>query len=196
LAALAGFAVILAVLAVVFLLQSRETQREAEDARTLADNRRQEAEKAEAHAKAAQTLADEQRAQAKQQAQAASESRGLALKPLKDVVFDTHAGLQNRPQMQALQKKLLQKALPGLERGAHSAETSKEASHGMVWAYLELGDAFLLLGQTAEARKYCEKGQQLAQQLAAADPGNAQGPTRPSLLLQQTWPAPARPRRR
>jgi tetratricopeptide (TPR) repeat protein len=119
-------------------------------------------------------LAVTERERADENARSASEQRGLALQTLKDVIFDFQRGLKNRPGMHDLRKKLLDRARQGLDKVARSAETSRQVDRNRAVICNEMGDIFLLLGDTARARQQYQEGHRIAQALAQADPTDAQ----------------------
>jgi tetratricopeptide (TPR) repeat protein len=105
----------------------------------------------------------------------ASDQRQLALKTVRMVADDIHAGLKDRPGQKGLRKKLLARAMEGLKEVARAADTATQIDHATIWVYIELGDIFLQIeeGGTQEAKKYYERAHELACRLADADPGSA-----------------------
>ncbi len=96
----------------------------------------------------------------------AAEQRTLALQTLRLVVDDIDVQLKNKPAMQELRQKLLDKALEGLKKVARSADNSKAIDHHTVWAHFELGDLFLNLAGAGveQAHKQYERAHAIAAQ--------------------------------
>src|SRR5207302_254029 len=102
----------------------------------------------------------------------AAEQRTLALQTLRLVVDDIDAQLKNKPTMQELRQKLLDKALEGLKKVARSANNSQAIDHQTVWAHFELGDLFLTLAGAGvdQAQKQYQRAHAIAAERADADP--------------------------
>jgi serine/threonine protein kinase len=75
----------------------------------------------------------------------AAEQRTLALQTVRLVVDDIDAQLKNKPALQELRQKLLDKALEGLNKVARSADNSRAIDHQTFRVHLELGDLFMTL---------------------------------------------------
>jgi serine/threonine-protein kinase len=121
-----------------------------------------------------EAVAERERADAN--ARAAAEQRTLSLETLKTVVFDIQAELKHRPAMQPFRKRMLEKAVEGLQRVARSAETAALVDHSMANAYLQLGDIFLLLGEGAsKARAHYQAAERIAHELIERDPADSMG---------------------
>jgi eukaryotic-like serine/threonine-protein kinase len=129
---------------------------------------------ANARERQARADAERQRERADANARSAGEQRALALQTLRDVVFDIEMELRDRAQLHRLRGKLLGKAQEGLRRLSRSAETSAQADHSMAWAHFEMGDIFLLLGNTNGAREQYQEGHRIASQLAEAQPDSVE----------------------
>jgi serine/threonine-protein kinase len=113
-------------------------------------------------------------AAATRQAQRSRELRDLALATLKTVVFDLNLELSNRPGLQVLREKLLQKAQEGLEKLAEAAEKWGERDHLTMMTHAELGDVYLSLGNTSKAAEHYGECHKIALALARTDPKNAE----------------------
>jgi serine/threonine protein kinase/tetratricopeptide (TPR) repeat protein len=76
----------------------------------------------------------------------------LALSTLEKLVFEVQDKLKGQPAQEKLKQNLLNTAVAGLEQVAGSADPSR-IDLSMLEAHLRLGDIFLALGRTAEARQ-------------------------------------------
>jgi tetratricopeptide (TPR) repeat protein len=106
----------------------------------------------------------------------AAEQRTLALQTLKLVVSDIDVQLKNKPALQELRQKLLDKALEGLKKVARSADNSQTIDHQTVWVHFELGELFLTLEGAGvdQAHKQYQQAHAIAVQRATADPKDRQ----------------------
>jgi serine/threonine protein kinase/tetratricopeptide (TPR) repeat protein len=113
-------------------------------------------------------LIDRQRQATEESAAAANERLDLALEALDRLIADIQEQL--RDQMR-VKESLLQTAAEGLERVARSSGGAG-GNRGLASAQQRLGDVFLELGRTAQAREHYERCRSLVEALAARDPNN------------------------
>ena len=123
-------------------------RREAEAARTMADDNARQAE--------AQTL--------------------VALRTLESVVFDIQQELANVPAAHSVRQSLLDTAIDRLQEVARSLETAHSADLNLAVAHLELGDVFLTVGGsggrdgTIEAHRQYQRGNRVLRELSSTKP--------------------------
>jgi len=123
-------------------------RREAEAARTMADDNARQAE--------AQTL--------------------VALRTLESVVFDIQQELANVPAAHSVRQSLLDTAIDRLQEVARSLETARKADLNLAVAHLELGDVFLTVGGsggrdgTIEAHRQYQRGNRVLRELSSTKP--------------------------
>jgi serine/threonine protein kinase len=134
---------------------------------------RQDAQRNEREANELRGKEQEARQLADANGKAAAEQRDLALRTLHDVIFEIQRGMRDRPKLHDLRQKLLRKAQAGLQRVARSAATSNQIDRVMGAAHDDMGDIFLLLGDTKLAQAQYQEGHRISSRLAAADPASA-----------------------
>jgi serine/threonine protein kinase/tetratricopeptide (TPR) repeat protein len=128
----------------------------------LVEQKRQAALAAETRARGAQGEAEESAA-------VANERLALTLDTLDQLVGEVQDQLRDQPTTMKLRENLLHTAVAGLERVARDARGAR-AGHSMAVARRRLGDIYLVLGQTAEARRQYEQARAIAEGLLAAEP--------------------------
>jgi serine/threonine protein kinase/tetratricopeptide (TPR) repeat protein len=133
-------------------------------AAVVIDQKRQAALTAETRARTAQGEAEESAA-------VANERLTLTLDTLDKLVGEVQDQLRDQPATGKLRENLLHTAVAGLERVARDAQGAR-ASHSIGLARRRLGDIYLLLGRTAEAREQYEQARAVAETLLAAEPGS------------------------
>ncbi|MBC8874800.1 MAG: protein kinase [Planctomycetes bacterium] len=120
-------------------------------------------------AEAARTMADENARQAEAQTL-------VALRTLESVVFDMQQELANVPAAHSVRGSLLDTAIDRLQDVARSLETAPKADLNLAVAHLELGDVFLTIGgssgrgATAEAHRQYERGNEILRTLSSDKP--------------------------
>jgi serine/threonine protein kinase/Tfp pilus assembly protein PilF len=128
--------------------------------------------------------ANRQTSAARDAAQASAEEAlanlDLGLETLNKLVFEVQVELDDRPALGGLKENLLHHAVTGLEKIAQSARGT-EAEHGMGSAHLRLGELYLTLGKTAEARQQFERYREIAARVAADRPDNVRVQRGPGL---------------
>jgi serine/threonine-protein kinase len=134
---------------------------------------RRDAERNEREANELRVKEQEARQLADANGKAAGEQRDLALRTLKDVIFAIQMELRGQPKLHGLRQKLLEKAQEGLRRLSRSAATSAQVDRSMEITHNEMGDIFVLLGDTKSAQAQYQEGHRIARHLAAAFPGDA-----------------------
>lgn len=135
-------------------------EREANEQRDLAEQARRSEETQRKLSEAARDIA-RQRYQ-------------LALDAFNTLVFGIQNKLASRPATEELRRMLLENARSGLGKLVDSADSQhQEADSTLVWAHLQMGDVYSILGATADARSEYEKGHALAQKIAASDPATS-----------------------
>ncbi len=97
--------------------------------------------------------------------------RNLTRHTLKQLVFGVHDKLGKTPATRSARRELLDTALAGLEEVAESAKTAAPEI-GRAVAHQKLGDIFREIGRMEDARGQYESARALAEQLAAAAPGD------------------------
>jgi serine/threonine protein kinase/tetratricopeptide (TPR) repeat protein len=131
----------------------------------------------------ANSLAETKRQEAETNAGIAREQSQLALKSLEDVLFDIQRELINQPGAGPLRRKLVQKALARLDQVSQQFISQAKLDRAAAVGMYELGDLFLLFGSDvtgdadaagplASAGKLYQRGFEINQQLAAANPGD------------------------
>jgi len=101
----------------------------------------------------------------------AVEQRKRTFRNLNQLVFQVHDKLGKTPATRAARREVLDTALAGLEEVAESA-TSAAPDIGSAVAHQKLGDIFREIGRMEDARTQYESARSLAEQLAAAAPGD------------------------
>jgi tetratricopeptide (TPR) repeat protein/tRNA A-37 threonylcarbamoyl transferase component Bud32 len=101
----------------------------------------------------------------------AQERLDVTLNTLNKLVYKVQDQLQDQPALFKLREQLLQTAIEGLELVARNAEGA-DTDHTMATAHQRLGDIFLMLGRTTEARQHFQQCQILAKRLQEQDPNN------------------------
>jgi serine/threonine-protein kinase len=134
---------------------------------------RRDAERNEREANELRAKEQEARQLADANGKAAGEQRDLALRTVKDVIFAIQTELRGQPKLHGLRQKLLQKAQGGLRRVARSAATAAQVDRNIEITHNEMGDIFVLLGDTKAAQAQYQEGHRIARQLAAAYPADA-----------------------
>jgi tetratricopeptide (TPR) repeat protein len=109
------------------------------------------------------------RADAEKSADAAQKHLDVALVALDKMVNKMQEELRDQPTLLQLREQLLGDALDALQRVAAITE-GREADPTTRKAHQRLGDIFLLLHKTAEARQHYEQCQTIARQLHENDP--------------------------
>jgi tetratricopeptide (TPR) repeat protein/predicted Ser/Thr protein kinase len=104
-------------------------------------------------------------------ASAALEERNLALKALKQLVFDVQERLGQTPATRSLRQSLLDTAIAGLEEIARSAAGAPPDLNQAV-AHQKLGDIFRIVNRSADARRHYDRSRQFAEALLAANPAD------------------------
>jgi serine/threonine protein kinase/tetratricopeptide (TPR) repeat protein len=119
---------------------------------------------------------EEQRQAAVKARQQAETQSQLALRTLKDVVFDIQSLPERVPAAHGMRRKMLQTAIAGLKEVAASASTAEQKDHSLIQAHCDLGDIFLEIGDTApgdwtnEAAGHYQQAVEIAQALLDAHP--------------------------
>jgi tetratricopeptide (TPR) repeat protein len=134
---------------------------------------RRDAERNEREANELRVKEQEARQLADANGKAAGEQRDLALQTLKDVIFGIQTELRGQPKLHGLREKLLQKAQEGLRRISRSAATAAQVDRSVEATHNEMGDIFVLLGDTKAAQAQYQEGHRIARHLAAAFPADA-----------------------
>ncbi|HXG10618.1 MAG TPA: tetratricopeptide repeat protein, partial [Gemmataceae bacterium] len=134
-----------------------EARRQAVEARQQADHNAEMAQTAQAKAEANAALAGRQ--------------RDLALETLEKLVYEIQTHLKDRPGLHALREDLLAGAIDGLDRVARDKDFRPDLS--TLNARTLLGEIYLGLGRTEDARRQLERSRGLAESLIADDPENA-----------------------
>ena len=129
---------------------------EAAASAAAATERAAEAEQARAEARAKATLADERAA--------------VALGAITTLVGKAQTLADAAPGTLKLKKELGEAALADLRKLAAGTTAVPGADRTTVQAHLKLADAFNLLGQTDDAVREWDRGREIAERLAAADP--------------------------
>ncbi len=160
-----------------------------------------ELEQANQRERDATSLAQENATKAEQNATVAREQSQLALKSLQSVIFDIQRKLDNVPGAGDLQRALLQTAMARLQEVSDQFASRSAIDRNTAAALIDLGDVFLRIGSSSgsprpgtpgrgaggegsadddaagpltAARKVYQQAFHIAQQLAAADPSDAQ----------------------
>jgi tetratricopeptide (TPR) repeat protein/tRNA A-37 threonylcarbamoyl transferase component Bud32 len=128
----------------------------------LIDQKRQAALAAEARARDAQGEAEESAA-------VATERLDLTFDTLDKLIREVQEQLYDQPATAKLRENLLHTALAGLERVNREARGGR-ADRGIARAHDRLGDVYLALGRTAEARQQYEQARAIVDTLLAAEP--------------------------
>jgi serine/threonine protein kinase/tetratricopeptide (TPR) repeat protein len=130
----------------------------------LVDQKRQAALAAEGQAKVAQ-------GQAEENAAVANERLALTLDTLDKLVHEVQEQLRDQPATMKLRENLLQTALAGLQRVEQETQGGR-ADRSIAAAHERLGDVYLALGRTTEARQQYEQAWAIDETLLAAEPGS------------------------
>ncbi len=141
-------------------------------ARNQAERDRQAALTAARQAEDSATAARNAQEKAATNARIAAEHFNVALDSLKLLVGEVQQ-LLTKPGTLKVGQKVAETALKGLERIARGAENRPVADRAMVTAHQRLADAFSLLGRRTDARQQYQRGRELAQNLLAANAGDA-----------------------
>jgi serine/threonine protein kinase/tetratricopeptide (TPR) repeat protein len=152
-----------AVLSAVVLLLAATVVVGSVVAAVLVDQKRQAALAAEAKARGAQGEAEENAA-------VANERLALTLDTLDKLVVEAQEQLRDQPTTLKLRENLLHTAVAGLERVAGEARGTR-ANRSIAEARTRLGDIYLMLGKTAEARQQYEQARTIDESLQGAGPG-------------------------
>jgi serine/threonine protein kinase/tetratricopeptide (TPR) repeat protein len=99
----------------------------------------------------------------------AERSADFALNTLDKLVYEIQDQLGDEPALFRFKERLLRTAIDGLNQVAHGARGA-QIDERIATAHRRLGDIFLMLGQTEEARRHFERSLELAAQLRAANP--------------------------
>jgi serine/threonine protein kinase/tetratricopeptide (TPR) repeat protein len=111
----------------------------------------------------------------------AVEDSALTRETLDQLVFEIQSQLEDKPALFKLRENLLNRAIAGLERYART-NPEDPPDFSKANAHERLGDLFLVLGRTADARREFETFHTIAQSLASADPNGL-------LARQALWAA-------
>jgi tetratricopeptide (TPR) repeat protein len=123
---------------------------------------------AEAEARQLATVAQRQ---AEENEGVARQQRDLALEALGKQVYEIQQHLKDRPGLYALREDLLTAAIALLERVARDGSFRPDLS--TISAHNRLGEIYLTLGRTADARQQFERSRALAEKHVAEAPHNA-----------------------
>src|SRR5262249_38613998 len=134
---------------------------------------RADAEAAQMKAEANAELARKSQSEQEKEAAFASRQRDVTLETLNGLVFEVQERLRDRPGMGKLREGLLQRAVAGLERYARDGK-GRPADLSMASAHERLGNLYVELGRTTDARREYEECEAQARQLVGADPKNEQ----------------------
>src|SRR5262249_53762687 len=127
-----------------------------DDARVLAEQRKQEA--------------DTAKEQAQSNAEVARKQSNLALLSIHTLVGQVQQQIGDEPGMQPLKLKLLETALDGLDKVAKSDEDARLLGQTIAGTYMQTGFVFQQMGQTEKAFAQYEKCHQITQALLEKDP--------------------------
>jgi tetratricopeptide (TPR) repeat protein len=114
-------------------------------------------------------LINRKRAEAVEAHRQAEERLDETLETLDKLVYEIQDHLGDEPALIKLRQRLLQTALTGLDRVARGA-SGAHIDERIATAYQRRGDIFLMLGNTAEARRNFESCLAVAARLRAANP--------------------------
>jgi serine/threonine protein kinase len=145
-----------------------EETKEKEKQRKFADEQAQLAKKNEA-------IAKEQRDRADESAKVAKEQRKLALTTLGSLITTVQNELKKEPRTQNLRRKVLEIAMKDLQAVAKNLDVKislKDSS--LAAAHRQMGQIFLKLGKTSEARDQYQKSDEIYAAMAQQDPSSAE----------------------
>ncbi len=100
---------------------------------------------------------------------AAVEQRNLALKALKQLVYEVQEKLGQNPATRSVRRALLDSALAGLEEIAQGATGSAHDLSQAV-AHQKLGDIFRIIGRSPDARRHYNRARELSESLLSQIP--------------------------
>ncbi len=101
--------------------------------------------------------------------QRAQEDFTLAFDALNNLVYEVQEQLNDQPAVQKLRRNLLKTAIPGLERITSSGEAFR-THESLAAAHRQLGDVYMEVGQTEDARRAYEQMLNLAEAMEKEDP--------------------------
>jgi tetratricopeptide (TPR) repeat protein len=123
---------------------------------------------------ATENAAVAKRAQASAEAfgKQAHEQRNLALEAHVNLVGGVHDRLVDTPGTLALRKELLEAAVTGLQKVVGESNDTTDANRTLFLAHQRLGEAYLVLGRTDDARRELELAHRIAAAVAEREPTN------------------------
>ena len=110
------------------------------------------------------------KSQAEEQRDLAEKRLNLTLDNLNQMVVIIQDGLKNYPGLSRFKERLLKKGLDGLQEVARTAPNSTFADRQKAAAHDRLGEIYLALGKTAEARSHFEQALAMTRAWHAASP--------------------------
>jgi tetratricopeptide (TPR) repeat protein len=130
------------------------------------------AQNAERASKQSAIAAERSQAMAEANAQKAREQRNLALEAHVNLVGGVHDRLADTPGTLALRKELLEAAVTGLQGVVSEDAETAEADRTLFLAHQRLGEAYIVLGRTEDARRELELAHRIATVVAQKGPTN------------------------